>query len=54
MHILIFISKENMRKQDNIAEGCIRPTSKPYVLEFQLPPPDVNLRCVCPKMHKFE
>ena len=47
-------SKENMRKQDSIAVGCILAPWKPYMFEFQLPLSNVAPRGVSAKMHKFE
>ena len=42
-------------QQDSIPVGCIPPTCKPYLLQFQLPPPDVAPRGGGgPQMNKFE
>ena len=40
--------------EDSIPVGCISLTSKLYVLQFQLPPLDVTLGGVGPKMNMFE
>ena len=42
-------------QQDSIPVGYIPPTCKPYLFQFQLPPPDVAPRGGGgPQMNKFE
>ena len=39
---------------DSIPEECLSRTWKPYVLQFQLPSPDVAAGGIDPQMNKFE
>ena len=44
---------KNFGKQENTPAGCILPIRKLYMLQFQLPPPDVT-GVLGPQMNKFE